>query len=91
MTVTQNLKTQKCKDLSLDKYLDVIRPCFKQMINNFIACNDTEKNQVTLKLLFISSEDTGEERDLYLGSKNIAVIAGSNINNLLKFIFKQFF
>ena len=61
------------------------------MVNNFIACNDTEKIQVTLKLLFISSEDTGEERDLYLGSKNIAVIAGSNINSLIKIIFKQFF
>ena len=46
---------------------------------------------MTLKLLLISSEDTGEERDLYLGSETIAVIADSNINNIIKIFLNNFF
>ena len=56
----------KYKNLSLDQYLNVIQHFFRQVANNFIACNDTGKIQVALKLLFLSSKDTGEEKELHL-------------------------
>lgn len=35
---------------------------------------------MTFKLLFVSSNDTGEERDMYLKSEKIVVILDSNMN-----------
>ena len=52
----------KYKNLSLDQYLNVIRHFFRKAANSFIAFNDIGKSPVTLKLLFISSKDTGEEK-----------------------------
>ena len=52
----------KYKNLSLDQYLNVMRQFFRKVANNFIAFNDIGKSSVTLKLLFISSKDTGEEK-----------------------------
>ena len=35
---------------------------------------------MTFKLLFVSSNNTGEERDMYLKSEKIVVILDSNMN-----------
>ena len=41
---------------------------------------------MTVKLVFISLKDTGEEKDMCLKSEDIMVIAGSNLNYLNKTI-----
>ena len=40
------------------------------------------KTQMALKLVFISSKDTGEERNMYVKNENIIVILVSNISYL---------
>ena len=41
------------------------------MINDFIASDDAWKIQMILKVLFISSKDTGEERDMNIKKKDM--------------------
>ena len=40
------------------------------------------QTQMALKLVFISSKDTGEERNMYVKNENIIVILVSNISYL---------
>ena len=40
------------------------------------------KTQMDLKLVFISSKDRGEERNMYLKNENIIVILVSNVSSL---------
>ena len=51
-------------------------PHFKELMNNFIDSNGTWKIQITLKLMFISSKDTVEERDRHLNTQNNLVLQG---------------
>ena len=55
----------------LAQYLNEIRSYFKEILNNFTAFIDTWKIQFTLKLLFISSKDAREERDMSVKSEKI--------------------
>ena len=56
------------------------------MINTFTGCEDAWKTQVALILLFISSNDTDGEWEMYLKSEKDTVITNSNTNDLLKVI-----
>ena len=47
--------------LSIEEYLDKIRPYLKVIVNN-TKISDTWKIQLTLASNIISSKDTGEER-----------------------------
>lgn len=59
-------------------------PIFKETINNFIDSNDAWKIQLTLKLLFMSSNDRGKEIDRYLKIENIMVMTGSNTKQFME-------
>lgn len=68
---------------------DEIRPYFREMIGNLIAFNDRSKIQMTLKLLFISIKDTGEERDMCLKSENIIATTSGSVDYLIQSIFNS--
>lgn len=57
------------------------------MISNFVASIDAWKILLTLKLLFISSKDTGKKRDMNSKSEKFVVVTESNINYLDENIF----
>ena len=59
-------------------------PIFKETINNFIDSNDAWKIQLTLKLLFMSSNDRGKEIDMYLKIENVIVMTGSNTKQIME-------
>lgn len=59
-------------------------PIFKETINNFIDSNDAWKIQLTLKLLFMSSNDRGKEIDMYLKIENVIVMTGSNTKQFME-------
>ena len=60
------------KTLSVEKYLNKIRPYFKDIINNQKK-SDTEKIQLKIAINFISSIDNDEERVMYLQCDNIEI------------------
>ena len=59
-------------------------PIFKETINIFIDSNDAWKIQLTLKLLFMSSNDRGKEIDMYLKIENVIVMTGSNTKQFME-------
>lgn len=48
--------------------------------------NDKLKIHLSLKFMFMSTKDTGEEWDMHLKSKNIAIMVGSVTTELIKII-----
>ena len=59
----------KDKNLSLENYLDIIKPFLRDMKNNHKAHGEL-KIQLTIKINFISFLDTGEFRTMHLKSDN---------------------
>ena len=57
------------KALSIEEYLDKIRPYIKDIIND-LKKSDTGKLQLTIVINFISSKDTGEEHVMHSKSDN---------------------
>ena len=61
-------KGDKNKNLSAEKYLNMIKPYLRDMINNDKA--EESKIQLNMYINFISSKDTGETRTTYIWSDN---------------------
>ena len=64
------------KTLSVEEYLNEIRPYLKDIIND-IKKSDTWKIQLTIKINFISSKDD-EEPVIHLKSDNIEIMINPN-------------
>ena len=61
------------KFLLIKKYLDEIKPYFKDIINN-LKTFDTWRFQLTIAINFIPSEDTDEEHLMHSNSDNIEIL-----------------
>ena len=71
------------KALSIEEYLDKIRPYIKDIIND-LKKSDTGKLQLTIVLNFISSKDTGEEHVMHSKSDNIEIMISDKVIKQMK-------
>ena len=66
-----NSDGDKDKRLSIEEYLNMIRPYLSNMIDDHM---DKWKIQLSMKISFISSRDSNETRFLYTNSDNIVIM-----------------
>ena len=71
------------KALSIEEYLDKIRPYIKDIIND-LKKSDTGKLQLTIVINFISSKDTGEEHVMHSKSDNIEIMISDEVIKQMK-------
>ena len=76
-------------NLSLEEYLNIIRPYLKDMIGNHKAHNEW-KIQLVMKIIFISSLSTDEFREMYTKSDNIEIMNGTETSDAINELFKSF-
>ena len=80
----------KDKILTVDEYLDIIRPYVRDMIND----NKTQsewKIQLTIEINFISSEPgSGETRIMRAESDNVEIMMDSETDEITEKLFKSF-
>ena len=96
----------KDKNLSLEEYLDMIRPYLQDLINNHKATiklkdrsvkiinDDTYgewKIQLTIQINFISSLDPKEIRTMDSMSANVVILMGSERNDIISELFESFY
>ena len=88
------IRGDKDKNLSLEDYLNIIRPYLKDMINNYKAHEEWKKIQLLIHIKFVSSLDKNEFRAMYTYSVNVKIINGTEtddiINELFEFLFKKY-
>ena len=71
------------KALSIEEYLDKIRPYINDIIND-LKKSDTGKLQLTIVINFISSKDTGEEHVMHSKSDNIEIMISDKVIKQMK-------
>ena len=75
-------------NLSLEEYLDIIRPYLRDIIHNHKAYSEW-KIQLVMKIILISSLDTSEFREIYTKSDNIEIMSGTETSDAI-ITFKSF-
>ena len=70
------IRQDKDRNLSLEDYLNIIRPYLRDMIDNHKA-HGKWKIQLIMRINFISPTNTDEFRIMYTRSNNAAVIMGT--------------
>ena len=99
-------KGDKGKNLSIKKYLNMIKPYLSDIINhhktqgkwrihsgNKIIERKTQserKTQLTMAINFISSKDSDETRTMHAKSNNVKIMMGSETDEIIKELFKSF-
>ena len=95
------IRGDKGKDLSPKEYLDMIRPCLRDMINNHKTpirlknpsdkiIDGEWKIQLTMRVDFISSLDAGEIRTMDTKSKNKEILMGNETDDIINELFESF-
>ena len=79
----------KDKNLSLENYLNIIRPYLRDMIDNHKAHSEW-KIQLIMRINFISSLDTDEFRTMHTKSDNIEIMNGTETNVIINELFESF-
>ena len=77
------------KTLSVEEYLNKIRPYLKNVINN-LKISDTWKIKLTIVNNFIYSIDNDEERVMHSKSDNILIMINDEANEVIKELFDSF-
>ena len=72
--------------LSVEEYLNKIRPYLKNIVNNLKKSN-TEKIQLAIKNNFISSIDNDEECVMHSKSDNIEIMINDEADKVIKELF----
>ena len=78
------------KKLSVKQYLYKIIPYLRELINDHKAAKKVWKIQISLRVNFISSKDTGETRTIYVWSDNKKIVWVSDTGNIIKDLFESF-
>ena len=61
------IPSNRCKDLSVERYLEEFHPHFSELINNLKVLSVAWENNLVVKVMFKSSKDNDEEyRDIFL-------------------------
>ena len=76
------------KNLSLEEYLDIIRPYLNDLINDHKASEEW-KIQLVILNRCISSKNYEETRDMYSASNNIEIFMGSNTDEVIDRLFNS--
>ena len=79
----------KDKNLSLEDYLDIIRPFLRDMINNHKTHGEC-KIQLTMQITFISSLGTGEFHIMHSKSNNVEIMMGTETDDIINELFESF-
>ena len=72
------------KKLSVKQYLYKIIPYLRELINDHKAAKKVWKIQISLRVNFISSKDTGETRTIYVWVNNAKIIWSSDTNYFIR-------
>ena len=82
-------KGGKDKNLSPKEYLDMIRPYLRDMINDHKTRREW-KIQLTMRINFISLENSKETRTMYTKSLDIEIMMGSETDDIIEVLHKCF-
>ena len=74
------------KTLSVEEYINIIRPYLKDIINN-LKKSDTWKIQLTIANNFISSLDNDEEHVMHSKSDNIEIMISDEASKVIEELF----
>ena len=74
----------KDKRLSIEEYLNMIRPYLNNIINDH---KDEWKIQLSRKIMFICIKDSREIDPIYMPSKNIVVLTGYETDDIIEKLF----
>ena len=99
-------RRDKGKNLSIKKYLKMIKPYLSDLINNhkthglvryhsgnksWLEETSSEwKIQLTIAINFTSSKDSDETRTIHTKSNNVETMIGSETNEIIKDLFESF-
>ena len=83
----------KDNKLALYKYFDIIRPCLKDMIDDYKSKGEW-KIQITMRIIFISFTDKNETQVMHAKSDNVKIMNGTDtsdaINELIDSFMKRY-
>ena len=82
-------KETKIKKLSPKEYFDIIRPYLRDMINDHKTRREW-KIQLTMRINFISLENSKETRTMYTKSLDIEIMMGSETDDIIEVLRKCF-
>ena len=74
----------KEKRSSVKQYLNKITLHLYDLINDHRIARRVQKIQISMRVNFSSSKDTGETRTIYVWSDNVKIMWGSDRNNIIK-------
>ena len=77
----------KDKKLSIEQYLDMIKPYLSDLINENKAIETSSnewKIQINMHINFVSSNDTGEIRTIFVWSDNEEIRLGNETDDIVK-------
>ena len=99
-------KRGKGKNLLVKKYLNIIKPYLRDIINVHKTCglvryrsgnkawleetSSEWKIQLTMAINFISSKDSDETRTMHTKSNNVEIMIGSETNEIIEDLFESF-
>ena len=83
----------KDKKLSIEQYLDMIKPYLSDLINENKAIETSSnewKIQINMHINFVSSNDTGEIRTVFVWSDNEEIRLGNETDDIVKRLINSF-
>ena len=83
----------KDKRLSVEQYLDMIKPYLSDLINENKAIktsSNEQKIQINMHINFVSSNDTGEIRTVFVWSDNEEIRLGNETDDIVKRLINSF-
>ena len=83
----------KDKKLSIEQYLDMIKPYLSDLINENKAIETSSnewKIQINMHVNFVSSNDTGEIRTIFVWSDNEEIRLGNETDDIVKRLISSF-
>ena len=86
-------RSDKDKKLSAEQYLDMIKPYLSDLINDHKAIKtgtNEWKIQINMHINFVSSNDTGEIRTIFVWSDNEEIRLGNETDDIVKRLINSF-
>ena len=83
----------KTKKLSIEQYLDIVKHYLSDLINENKA-TETSSNEwkihINMRVNFVSSNDTGESRTIFVLSDNEEIRSGNETDDIVKRLIHSF-
>ena len=78
------------KKVSVRQYLNKITSHLYDLINDHRIARRVWKIQISMRVNFISSKDTGETRTIYVWSDKVRIMRGSDTDDIIRKNFRSF-